>query len=435
MSFLVKHRLSKIFQPLNMPAKSSKITSKSLKLMLDLGFIQNSVPGCFNFLPLGIKSLQKLTKIIDEEMSNIGGQKMLFPSLINTKLWNDSGRLEEAGPELFKLQDRHQKSYILSPTHEEVATEMLSTLSPLSYREFPLKFYQISTKFRDEIKPRFGLMRGREFIMKDMYTFDIDLNSAKKTYEEVCESYENIFKTIGMDFVKVLGNSGLMGGHLSHEYQFKSSIGEDNLLHCESCDYYVNAELCEDRSKCPQCGDSNKIKVHSGIEVGHTFLLGEKYSKLLNTKYISMNQESKVLQMGSYGLGISRMLAACLEVLSTDSDMRWPNSIAPYNIIILPAKEGSKEETLTKGVPEKVYSFLEERIPDLRDNILLDDRTGLTIGRRLLEAKRVGYPFIVVINKRTSEDSSLVELFHTKTKQTMYLTYEALLDYIKQNVH
>ncbi|XP_057665485.1 probable proline--tRNA ligase, mitochondrial isoform X2 [Diorhabda carinulata] len=433
----IKHCLSKIFQPMTIIPKNSnlsrqQVTSKSQRLMLELGIIQQSIPGCFHLLPLGLKSLEKLIKIVDDELFKIGGQKLLFPTLTKSQLWEKSGRLEDVGPELFQLEDRHKHSYILNPTHEEVAGELLSMLAPISYKSFPLRLYQISNKFRDEIKPRFGLMRGREFIMKDMYSFDVDIDNAKKTYEEVCQSYNNIFDAIGVEYVKILGNSGTMGGSLSHEYQFKAQIGEDNVLNCSSCNYTANTELCGDH-KCPNCGETT-INIQCGIEVGHTFYLGDKYSKVFNATYVGKDGKSEILQMGSYGIGISRLLAASLEVLSSENELRWPSVLAPYNVIILPPKSGSNEETPTEGRATDLYTKLENMIPCLKNNVLLDDRTSLTIGRRFVDAKRVGYQFIIVINKKTAQEVPLYELNDIKNNSQMYLTEEALIDYIKKNI-
>ncbi|KAJ8943704.1 hypothetical protein NQ314_009677 [Rhamnusium bicolor] len=351
-----RHYLSKIFQPFTVISKTANIsrhdiTSRSQRLMLELGIIQQANPGSFHFLPLGLKSLNKLMKIVDNEMFKIGGQKIMFPSLINCKLWKSSGRLENAGPELFQLKDRHDHNYILSPTHEEAASDLLSSIAPLSYKQFPVLLYQISSKFRDEIKPRFGLMRGREFLMKDMYSFDIDTESAKRTYEKV----------------------------------------------------------------------------------GHTFFLGDKYSRPLKANFLSKNAKPEVLQMGCYGLGLSRIVAASIEVLSLEQEMRWPDVLVPYDVIILPPKAGSKEESKAKNIAEKLYADLEEQIPDLRDNILLDDRLSLTIGRRHIDARRVGYRYIIVINQKTSENVPLYELTDTKTDVQHYLSKNELFKYIKEN--
>nr|CAI5855484.1 unnamed protein product [Callosobruchus analis] len=359
------HRVSKFFQPIINISKTSnlpmpEVTSKSQKLMLELGIIHQATPGCFHFLPLGLRALEKLVKIVDNEMLMIGGQKILFSELTNTQLWKKSGRLNDAGPELFTLKDRHNHHYILSPTYEEVASNLISLLPPYPQKHFPLKLYQISNKFRDEMKPRFGLMRGREFLMKDMYSFDTDETSAKDTYNDICASYDRIFDKLDMECVKVLGDTGNIGGTLSHEYQFKAPIGEDCILSCNSCSFSANLEVCNER-KCPKCGEESNVSIQNGIEAG------------------------------------------------------------------------SKEEQVTKDVPENLYKSLEDSIPSLKDNIVLDDRLSLTIGRRYLDAKRTGYRYIVVINEKSSGDKPLYEVNDTKETDRLYLSQEELVDYIRQN--
>nr|CAI5818333.1 unnamed protein product [Callosobruchus analis] len=346
-----------------------EVTSKSQKLMLELGIIHQATPGCFHFLPLGLRALEKLVKIVDNEMLMIGGQKILFSELTNTQLWKKSDktnkivftlRHSEVSSEVVKLLGvyldpllqwhtyidiiagkclhifsfHHFYKYVSLQTYEEVASNLISLLPPYPQKHFPLKLYQISNKFRDEMKPRFGLMRGREFLMKDMYSFDTDETSAKDTYNDICASYDRIFDKLDMECVK--GDTGNIGGTLSHEYQFKAPIGEDCILSCNSCSFSANLEVCNER-KCPKCGEESNVSIQNGIEVGHTFLLGDKYSKP-KAFYLGKNSKPQVLHMGSYGLGLSRILAACVEVLSTETDIVWPDVLVPYNVVILPPK-------------------------------------------------------------------------------------------------
>ncbi|EEZ98764.2 probable proline--tRNA ligase, mitochondrial [Tribolium castaneum] len=432
------HRLSRLFQPVSVVPKNAEvkrhdITSKSQRLMLELGIIRQASPGCFHFLPLGVKSLEKLTRLVDEEMKKIGGQKIIFPTLTNAKLWEKTGRLETVSSELFQIKDRHDQSYILSPTHEEAASNLLASLAPISYKHLPLKLYQITSKYRDEMKPRFGLMRGKQFLMKDMYSFDTDLETAKHTYDEICKSYDRIFRRIGIDFVKVVGCSGHMGGELSHEYHYKADVGEDKILTCNKCNYSANTEVSGEE-KCPNCGNTS-VKIHLGIEVGHTFLLGEKYSKPLNATFLNNHGKPDVLQMGSYGLGLSRILAAVIEVMSSEQEIRWPQILSPYSVIILPPKSGSKEETHIKdsGLVDSLYEKIETTC-NLQDNVLIDDRTNFTIGRRFLEAKKNGYPFIVTLGKKIVENPLLYEITNLKTNETLFLSENDLMNYLRSQL-
>ncbi|CAH0553947.1 unnamed protein product [Brassicogethes aeneus] len=316
-------------------------------------------------------------------------------------------------------------------TQEETVTTLLSNIGPISYKSFPLRLYQITSKFRDEIKPRFGLMRAREFIMKDLYSFDVDLKSAQETYSELNDSYDRIFRNIGLDYVKVLGTSGNIGGSISHEFHYQADIGEDKILTCSECGYSANTELSGDCS-CPKCKSKN-INISSGIEIAHTFLLGDKYSKPLKATFLNIKGKPEVLQMGCFGIGISRIMAAAVEVMSLEQEIRWPDAIAPFNVIILPPKFGSKEEQSTKNLSEKLYTAI-ENLPNLKDNILIDDRISLTIGRRFLEAKRIGYRFIIVIGKTSTENVPLFELNDLKLNIQMHLTESELLCYIKDNL-
>ncbi|GJQ88145.1 hypothetical protein Trydic_g13150 [Trypoxylus dichotomus] len=382
--------------------------SKSQKLMLDLGIIKAASLGNYYLLPLGVRALEKLKSLIDEEMFKIGGQKLMLPTLTQATLWEKTGRLDNSA-ELFTLTDRHKNLYILSPTHEEAITDLLASIAPLSYKNFPLRLYQITSKYRDEMKSRFGLLR-------------------ELTYSQVCESYKNILNRIGINFIKVFGATGSIGGLLSHEFHYTADVGEDQLLICSNCAYNGNAEI-SGTICCPQC-KSNQIDIKTGIEVGHTFLLGDKYSKPLNATYLAQNGKPATLQMGCYGLGVSRMLGATLEVLSLEHELRWPMVLAPYKVIIIPPKSGSKEEPSTVGVDRELYNNINE-LRGYSDNVIVDDRKHLTIGKRHLEALRMGYPYIIVIGSKATETIPLYEINEILTNKQHFLNKSALLQYLK----
>lgn len=431
-------RLSKIFQPYHVIPKEFQIKqtekdmySKSAKLMLELGIMRQSSPGCFNMLPLGIRALEKLIRIVDEGMDSIGAQKVEFPSLINQKLWSTSGRINEV-TELFKLKDRHGQNYILGPTHEEIASDLLSQCQN-SYKDFPLMIYQITNKFRDELRPKLGLIRSKQFTMKDMYSFDIDQESAIKTYETVTEKYDTIFKNLGVKYHRIRGFSGTMGGTLSHEYHYEAEVGEDVLLKCIKCKDILNSELVQDKT-CPQCGEIGDMDQTKGIEVGHTFLLGDRYTKPFSCNFTDKSGKSKNLQMGCYGLGITRILAASIETLSTDEEIRWPRLIAPYSVLIIPPKAKSKEDSIaTENLEQLCHSL--NQIPELKGEIVVDDRTDMTIGRRNMQGKRFGYPFIIVLGKRIMEDPALYELHDINSGVQVDLTLQDLAVYINKHLN
>ncbi|XP_023241883.1 probable proline--tRNA ligase, mitochondrial [Centruroides sculpturatus] len=313
---------------------------KSQKLLLKHGLIQVSSTGIYHFLPPMVKALEKLINIVDEEMKNIGGEKMIMPSLTPGRLWKFSGRWDKIGEELYKLKDRNDTEMCLGPTHEEAITELMSRHQAfLSHKLFPMKLYQITTKFRDEMRPRFGLLRTKEFIMKDMYTFDTSEEEAVETYNHVCKAYENIFKKLGILPVKVKGTFGNIGGRYTDEFHFLSDIGEDDLTFCK-----------------------------------------------------------KILQMGCFGLGVSRVLGACLELLSTENELKWPLQIAPALVCVITPKAGGKEESAMQFAHD--ISFSLNQLEHLKDNVILDQRTKLTIGYRFNNAKEIGLPYIVIIGKK-----------------------------------
>ncbi|XP_066141936.1 probable proline--tRNA ligase, mitochondrial [Euwallacea fornicatus] len=431
------NRFSKVFQPITTVSKGSNLTnkefiSKSQRLMLEVGIIHQALPGCFHILPLGLKSLNKIINIVDEEMENIGCQKIILPTLVKAELWEKSGRAGEMGSELITLNDRHNQKNILGPTHEEVMANLISTLPPFTYKKFPLLLYQITSKFRDEMKPRFGLIRAREFLMKDLYSFALNEKSALETYHNICDAYHKVFKRVGVNFVKVLGSSGAMGGNLSHEYHFPATIGDDKIVICHKCNHASNIELSED-NKCIKCGESKEVTMQNAIEVGHTFFLGDKYSKPLKANYLDKHAKPQVLQMGSYGIGITRILAASLECLSLEQELRWPDSIAPYNLVIIPPKKGSTEDSLLQNLGETLYRNLESLLPSLKNNIILDDRTGFTIGRRVLECRRTGIRYIVVLNRHSNASPPIYEFNDIVEDKKLYLNESDIVSYIVNN--
>lgn len=409
----------------------SQFICKSHKLMIYNDIIAQGHPGAFHLLPLGQRVLDKLIKVIDEELDSIGAQKMSMPTLAKAELWKKTNRWDTAGPELFRLQDRYKQDYCLGPTHEEVITDLISRTETLSYKKLPIKLYQITRKFRDEITPKYGLLRGREFEMKDMYTFDSTEENAKRTYDEVCQVYENIFNRLGLKFRKVIGATGNIGGSLSHEFQLLSSIGEDTIKVCQSCDFGRNIEVeavsPDEEDTCPQC--RSKLEEMSSIEVGHSFLLGTKYSKVLKANFLDKESKPHFTQMGCYGLGVTRILQAGIEVLSDDTRIQWPRLLAPYQICIIPQKEGFMAEKFFE-LGHTIYDEL-VNIPHLRGEVVIDDRTKLTVGRRLYEAERIGYPYVVVIGKKALEAEPLMELQNIYNKSKQFLSLSDIIQQLK----
>uniref|UniRef100_A0A8C6UD87 Probable proline--tRNA ligase, mitochondrial n=1 Tax=Neogobius melanostomus TaxID=47308 RepID=A0A8C6UD87_9GOBI len=428
--------VSRLYQPSNLRdvGPDSRLqgeqTCKSQRLMQQAGLIYPSNPGCYYYLPATVRSMEKLVRVIDQEMQGIGGQKLDMPSLCSADLWRSSERWELMGKELFRLKDRHGADYCLGPTHEEAVTTLVAHQTTLSYRQLPLLLYQITRKFRDEPKPKFGLLRGREFYMKDMYSFDVSEEAAYETYESVCEAYTRLFARLGLRCVQVQADTGNIGGTLSHEFQLPADIGEDRILVCGTCSFSANVEtLPSDQTDCPKC-KTGTLEESKGIEVGHTFYLGKKYSHIFNAAFSNIQNKPTIAEMGCYGLGVTRILAAAVEVLSKDEEIRWPDLLAPYQVCVLPPKKGSKTEEAS-NLAEDIAHSLGETLPCLKGEVVLDDRTHMTIGKRLKDAKRLGYPYVVVVGQGALEEHPIFEVICQKREETMFLGKDGLVDLLR----
>ncbi|XP_067677971.1 probable proline--tRNA ligase, mitochondrial [Haliotis asinina] len=423
--------VTKMFQNFGkvQPAET-EFTCSSQKLMLYNEVVQSCHSGTYHMLPLGLRALEKLIKIIDKEMQVIGGQKIAMPTLATATVWKKSGRWKQTGAELFKLKDRHSVEYCLGPTHEELVTDLVSSVSPVSYRRLPLLLYQVTRKFRDEMAPKYGLLRGREFEMKDMYTFDATEESAKETYYSVCEAYSKIFDRLGVKYVKAAGDTGNIGGTMSHEFHLPAEVGEDTLLVCDRCGFSSNIELLENyvesdcKRFCPNKQNDCDVKKTHGIEVGHAFLLGSKYSSVFGANCQTKTGQVEPAQMGCYGLGVTRILQGCIEVLSSSKQIHWPGLIAPYQVCIIPQKEGFEADTFFK-LAEDLSDQL-NTMANLSGEIIIDDRTHMTVGKRLYEARRLGYPYIVVIGKKALDTDAQYEVIHNLNKEPVFLSRDQI---------
>lgn len=439
-----------------------KQTCKSQRLMVQTGLIQPAAPGCYHLLPRAVQAVEKLVSLIDQEMASINGHKISMPCLTSAEAWRASGRWNLMGSELFRLRDRTGADLCLGPTHEEAVTRLLAAQGVASYRQLPLRLYQVTQKFRDEPRPCHGLLRGREFLMKDLYTFDVSERTARQTYGEVFASYRRIFARLGLPITTVEASTGAIGGKASHEFHLMADVGEDQLLSCCRCGFSINVEMMEAFSvpadtvvshidgsadkvgtdvthtiggtgsymcRCPKC--SGRMVASKGIEVGHTFYLGTRYSEVFGAKFCDDDNKNVTMEMGCYGLGITRILAAAVEVLSTADSVRWPGPVAPYQVCILTPKWGSKEEVAGMRMAEDLYDTLDELFPRLRRDMLLDDRGQLTLGKRLKEADKMGLPYVVVVGKKTLEAGGEFEVLRTSDGKTMFLTKDGIVDLLK----
>ncbi|MBI1883704.1 MAG: proline--tRNA ligase [Chlamydiae bacterium] len=395
---------------------------RSHRLMLRSGLIQKLSSGLYSFLPLGLRSLRKIEKIIREEMDSHGAIELLLPILQPKEIWTQSGRWDSMRDLMLVAEDRMKRSFVLGPTHEEIITD-LAAKRIRSYRDLPKNFYQIQTKFRDEIRPRFGLMRAREFLMKDSYSFDTTDEAAQKAYWNMVDAYRAIFKRCGFKFKMVEADTGVMGGSLSHEFMVLADSGEDEILVCSKCDDAFNREWAVSRGAnasskssepsqkggvCPKC--ATPYEILRGIEVGHVFKLGTKYSAILGAHYLNEQGVQNPCVMGCYGIGVSRCLAAFIEQNSNEQGILWNRALAPYEILILPVM---MENLTVKESAENLYHQLKEQNFDC----LLDDR-GERAGVKFKDADLIGFPLQVTLGQKLM-DTGQVEIrsrFHSKTE-------------------
>ena len=427
-------RVSSMFPKPALPTKDADcVMEPSGCLSYDLfhlaGLIQRASPGSFYMTPDLTRSLEKLYRVIDKEMRSVGAQKLTLPCLAPAEIWSKSQRWAAMGSELLKLTDRHGMQHCLAPTHEEAVTELIATMKP-SYKHLPIRWYQISRKFRDELRPKHGLLRGREFEMKDLYCFDADEASARLTYDDVSAAYERIYKRLGLQVVRVAASSGAMGGDWSHEYHVVSEVGEDKLLQCMTCRMSFNHELMADKSTdddssnnntfhCSNCQQETKFETLSAIEISHSFLLGTKYSKVFDANYTSEQGKPVPFYMSCYGIGVTRLLAAAAQVLSRDDELRWPRVIAPYQVAVVPQRVGHRfDETLQ--LAEQLSAQL-SRFAHLQDDVILDDRHQVTIGRRVSSMRALGVPHVIAVGRRSLEQPALYEYIDVYNDTVTYL--------------
>jgi len=545
----------------------------SHQLMLRAGMIRKLTAGMYNWLPLGLRVLRKVEKVIREELDNAGAQELLMPAVQPAELWQESGRWQQYGPELLRFTDRHQRAFCLGPTHEEVITDIVRN-NLQSYKQLPANFYQIQTKFRDEIRPRFGIMRAREFIMKDAYSFHLGQESLAKTYQEMFDCYSRIFSRLGLEFRPVQADTGSIGGNASHEFHVLANSGEDDICFSDASNYAANIELAEavalgertaptkeiqmidtpaqhsieevsqflsvspqqclktllvkaneesehevialvlrgdhelneikaekipavatpltfadaeeikqavncdagsigpvnleipfivDRSAAtcsdfvcganqngkhyqgvnwkrdvkigeiadlrnvvdgdPSPDGQGTLHIKRGIEVGHIFQLGQKYSQALNASVLSENGKAETLTMGCYGIGVSRVVAAAIEQNHDDKGITWPTALAPFQIAIVPMNMHKSE--MVKEAADKIYNQL--KINGIE--VIFDDRKERP-GVMFADMELIGIPYRVVIGERSLKNGK-IEFKGRMDEKAEEIDIEKAIDFIK----
>jgi prolyl-tRNA synthetase len=383
-------RQSQLFaKPKKEAPKEAETISHHLLVRAD--FIDQLSSGIYSFLPLGKRVHDKIEKIIREEMLNLGAQEIYLPVLIPKNLWQITERWEKIEPPLFKLKDIHGKEFGLGPTHEEVITELVKTRIK-SYKDLPISLFQIQSKFRNEMRPTGGLLRVREFMMKDLYSFHQTKEDALDFYQKVKKAYFKIFQRCGLKKVICLeAEPGTIGGELSHEFMVLAETGEDTIFLCQKCGFSSKTtKIC---SKC-----HNKLVKKNCIEIGHIFYLGEKYSRAMDANFVNKEGKKEPIIMGCYGIGIGRVMASIIEIFHDQKGMIWPKEIAPFSVHFISLLPSEKQ-----NLAEKIYQDLKKKGIE----VLYDDRLDKTAGEKFAEADLIGIPIRIVISEKTLAKNSL----------------------------
>jgi prolyl-tRNA synthetase len=400
---------SKVFLPtLKDTPQDAEVISH--QLMLRSGMIRRVTSGIYTWLPIGLKVLRKVENIVREEMDASGAQEVLMPMVQPKELWEETQRWEKMGPELLRIQDRHERDFCLGPTHEEVITDLIRN-NVKSYKELPLNLYQIQTKFRDEVRPRYGVMRGREFLMKDSYSFNLDEDSLNESYVLMKEAYKKILDRLGLQFKIVKADSGAIGGDASEEFHVLAENGEDTIAISDSSDFAINTELLleegediESLQGKPSPDGEGIIEIKKGIEVGHIFQLGKVYTDAMKANVLDNEGKAQNLYMGCYGIGVSRLVAAAIEQNNDDKGIIWPEAMTPFEVNII-AIGFDKDQKIAKASTD-LYS----KLSSMGYEVMLDDRKD-GYGTKMKDAELIGIPINVIIGKQYLQNGE-IELKH-----------------------
>ncbi len=410
--------LSKLFIPItkDLPTEAR---IKSHQLMLRTGMIKQSSAGIYSWLPLGFKVMKKIEQIVREEQNSIGAQELLMPTIQSSEIWKESGRYDDYGEEMLRIKDRQGREMLYGPTNEELITDIFRS-SVKSYKSLPQLLYHIQWKFRDEIRPRFGVMRCKEFYMKDAYSFDLSDEEAKKSYNKMFYSYLKTFNRLDLKAIPMAADTGPIGGDLSHEFIILADTGESD-IYADKSIFEINPNIYklddtslqkmrEDFTKIYAVTDEkykkedfNKLVkkedqiVTKGIEVGHIFYFSDKYSKPMNCLIDNKSGKKISVKMGSYGIGVSRLVGAIIEAKYNNETMKWPKSVAPFDVVIIPSINKNNKESLEKA--QKVYNDLKKQNID----VLLDD-VDENMSNKFKKHDLIGVPYQIVIGSKSEGD-------------------------------
>ncbi len=426
-------RLTQYFIP-TLRETPSEASIVSHRLMLRTGMIYQTAAGIYSWLPLGLKVMQKIEKIVREEQNAVGAHEFILPTVQPFDLWRESGREAAYGDEKLMIKDRHDRDYIYAPTAEEVITDIFRHYIH-SYKALPQLWYQIQWKFRDEIRPRFGVMRGREFYMKDCYSFDISPEAAQESYNKMFGAYLKTFKRLGVTAVPVRANTGEIGGDLSHEFNILAQTGENKIFYHKDLNHpetlsiealrtiYAASDEMHDPRTCPV--PPEELCEARGIEVGHIFYLGQKYSQALQATVANAQGQKTVVYMGCYGIGVSRLVGAIIEANFDEKGIIWPESIAPFHVGLINLRHG---DSSCDALCEKLY----QQALSMNLDILYDDREERP-GVKFADMDLIGLPWQVIIGPKGVEKDE-AELKNRRTGETSHMPIDQVLPFIKAHL-
>ncbi len=424
-------RLSRYFLPVlkEDPAEAEIV---SHRLMLRAGMIQQLAAGIYSWLPLGFRVLKRVEQIVREEMDRAGAIEILMPTIQPADIWKESGRYEAYGKEMLRIRDRHEREMLYGPTNEENVTDIFRR-HVKSYRQLPLNLYHIQWKFRDEIRPRFGVMRGREFLMKDAYSFDYDFAGAKRSYEAMFVAYLKTFRRMDLTAIPMQAESGPIGGNMSHEFQILASTGESEVYYDQAFEeldlsgeeidterltsLYAATDDKHDPARCPV--PPERLRRARGIEVGHIFYFGTKYSEPMGATVMGPDGREVPVEMGSYGIGVSRLVGALIEAFHDERGIVWPESVAPFRVALISLRP---DDAACAALADSLYEKLEAA-----GIATLYDETEERAGAKFATMDLIGLPWQVIVGPRGAK-AGLVELKSRASGERWELSPEALVN-------
>jgi len=434
-------RLSRAFLP-TLKETPAEAQIASHRLMLRAGLIRQTSAGIYAWLPAGLRVLRRVEQIVREEQDRAGAQEILMPTIQPAELWRESGRYDDYGKEMLRIRDRHEREMLFGPTNEEMVTDIFKQFAK-SYRDLPRNLYHIQWKFRDEVRPRFGVMRGREFLMKDAYSFDLTKEAAQHSYRQMFLAYLRSFARMGLKAIPMRADTGPIGGNLSHEFIILAETGESQVfvsrdllerdVLAEAPDYdsdltaqvdfwtshYAATEEMHDEAAWATLAEDKRVSAR-GIEVGHIFYFGTKYSAAMGMAVTGPDGQPVIPEMGSYGIGVSRLVGALIEANHDDAGIKWPDAVAPWAAAILNLRPGD-------GPTDALCEALYARLGD--DNAVYDDR-AVRAGEKFADADLMGFPWQAIIGPRGAA-AGRVELKRRMTGEREELTLEDAITRIK----